>query len=119
MVNRKTNGRIILTAFIGAMFIAAGTFAGTGESVNVLKISSQDQRAVIKQSDGTMRIVKVGDAVGDYGTITEIAPGRIVFDNETERIVIHLEKGEQRVERLKRSTAKQPVLVAPNAAKNR
>jgi ribosomal protein S4E len=76
----KIYKRIILVLITGAMFIAAGTIAGTGESVHVLKISSQDQRAVIKQSDGTMRVVKVGDAVGDYGTITDIAPERVVLE---------------------------------------
>jgi DNA-binding IclR family transcriptional regulator len=123
IINRRTNKRIVLATFIGAMFIVAGAFAATGETIRVLKISSQDQRAVIKQSDGTMRIVKVGNTVGDYGTITEIAPGRVVLekvsDKESERIIIRLEKGEQRIERIKRSTAKQPALVTPNAVKNR
>ena len=106
-----------------AILCPSALCADSVQGIQILKISSQDQRAVIQQADGAMRIVKVGDVVGDSGTITEIAPGRVVLDKvsdrETERIIIHLEKGEQRVERLKRSAAKQPMLFTPNAAKIR
>lgn len=89
------------------------------DTIQILKISPQDQRAVIKQTDGTMRIVKVGDAVGANGKIIEISAGRVVIDeisnNETERIIIRLENDKQRVERLKRTADKQPPLYSPNA----
>ena len=77
----------------------------TGKSLQVLKISASDQRAVVKLSDGNMRIIKVGDSVGEKGNVTEIAPGRIVIEDMTEggieTIIIRLQDGKQNIERIR------------------
>lgn len=115
------NNLIIISTALAVLFSATFAFAGVAETIHVLKISPQDQRAVIKQTDGTMRVIKVGDAVGATGKIIEISEGRVIIDevsnNETERIIIRLENGKQRVERLKKTADKQPPLYSPNAQK--
>lgn len=77
------------------------------ESVQLLKISGSDERAVIKTPDGKLVVIKVGDAIGNQnGKITEIAAGRIVVEEkvgrEIETIIFRLDEGKQRIERIKR-----------------
>ena len=95
------------------------TYAGSADIIQVLKISPQDGLAVIKQSDGPAQVVKVGDVVGANGRIIEIAAERVVVEevinNESEKIIIRLEDGRQRVERLKRTADKQSPLYSPDA----
>ncbi len=75
------------------------------DAIQVLKIAPQDQRAVIKTPDGTMRIIAVGDAIGEHARVTEIAEGRVVLEEtkgqEIDKVIIRLENGKQRVERLR------------------
>ncbi len=91
-------------------------FASSNDSVQLLKISAQDQRAVIKTSDGKMQIIKPGDVVGDESKVLEITAGRVVFEekrsNDLEQVIVRLENGKQRVERIKKAGEKQAQLYA-------
>jgi hypothetical protein len=119
--NLNMSYQVIFLAVLCVVLVPVCGFAAHGETLHVLKISPQDQRAVIRQADGKMQIVKVGDAVGATGKIIEISEGRVVIEevsnNETERIIIRLENGKQRVERLKKTADKQPPLYSPNTQK--
>lgn len=101
------------------LFSLSLVFAGGDDAIQVLKISPQDQRAVVKTIDGVIRVVKVGDAVGDNGTIIEIAEGRLVLEevvgNDITKVIVRLKNGGQRVERMKRTADKQSPLYAPDA----
>jgi hypothetical protein len=92
-------------------------FAASEDNIQVLKISPQDQRAVIKTSDGKMWIIKPGDSLGANGKVTEIAADRVVVeekkDNETENIIIRLVNGKQKVERMKKTGERVPAMYAP------
>ena len=97
----------------------------TAESVQVVRIMEQDERAVIKTPDGNMRVVKVGDVIGkgDLGVpgsglrVVEISEGRIVFEEKTDKgmetVIVRIEEGKQRVERIRKFGDKQAPLYAP------
>lgn len=89
----------------------------TAETIQVIKISSQDERAIIKTPDGKMQIIKPGDSLGANGKVTEIAADRIVIEekkgSETEKVIIRLSDEKQKVERMKKTGDKPMVLFAP------
>jgi hypothetical protein len=88
------------------------------DSIQVLKIAAQDERAVIRTPDGKMQIIKAGDSIGDYAKVTEIARGRVVIEEkkgkDIEKVIIRLENGRQRMERIKRTGEKQPLIYTVN-----
>ena len=106
---------IILISALLIPAIAAGKDAPkqlSVDTIQVLKIAGQDERAVIKTPDGKMEIIKVGDPIGDHAKVTEIATGRVVIEdkkgNETEKVIIRLDNGKQHVERLKKAGEPHP-----------
>jgi hypothetical protein len=83
------------------------------ENIQLLRISPSDERAVVKAPDGKLKVIKVGDAIGDKGgRIIEIAEGRVVIeeksDRETEKVIIRLEGGKQRIERIRKQGESSP-----------
>jgi Tfp pilus assembly protein PilP len=106
---------VIITVL--SVFLVSFASAGSVESVQVLKISGSDERAVIKNPDGNMQMIRVGDALGERGRVIEIADGRIVVeektDQGTETVIIKVEDGRQRIERVRRGGDKQPAVYAP------
>ena len=97
----------------------------TAESIQVLRIMEQDERAVIKTADGNMRVIKVGDVIGKGDLrvpgsglrVVEISEGRIVFEEKTDKgvetVIVRIEDGKQRVERIRKVGDKQAPLYAP------
>ena len=88
------------------------------ESIQLLRISPSDERAVVKTPDGKLTLIKVGDTFGDHGgRVIEIAAGRIVIEEKggkgTEKIIIRLEGDQQRIERIKKEGETPPPLLAP------
>ena len=72
-----------------------------------------------------MRVIKVGDVIGKGDLrvpgsglrVLEIIEGRIVFEEKTDRgaetVIVRVEDGKQRVERIRKFGDKQPPLYAP------
>jgi hypothetical protein len=97
----------------------------TAESIQVMRIMVQDERAVIKTPDGNMRVIKVGDVIGKGDLrvpgsglrVLEIIEGRIVFEERTDKgvetVIVRIEDGKQRVERIRKFGDKQAPLYAP------
>jgi hypothetical protein len=89
----------------------------TVESIQILRILDQEERAMIKLPDGKMHILKVGDSVGKKGKVIEIVEGRIVIEERTEigaeTVIIRFEKGKQRIERIRKIEEGQPGLYSP------
>jgi len=89
----------------------------TVESIHILRIIEQEEKAMIKLPDGRMHILKVGDLAGKNGKVIEIVEGRIVIEEKTEKgpetVIIRFENGKQRIERIRKAGDKQPVLYAP------
>jgi hypothetical protein len=89
----------------------------SADTIQVLKIAAQDERAVIKTPDGKTQIIKPGDTLGTNGKVTEIAADRVVIEekkgNETEKVIIRLSGEKQKVERLKKTGEQAPAMLAP------
>ncbi len=89
----------------------------TLESIQILRIVEQDEKAMTKLPDGRMHILKVGDSIGKNGKVIEIVKGRIVIEEKTDKgsetVIIRFESGKQRIERIRKAGDKQPVLYAP------
>lgn len=115
--------RTIISLLISAMAIPALVAATepaqqiSADMIQVLKIAAQDERAVIKTLDGKMQIIKIGDPIGDRGKVLEIAADRIVIEEKkntvTEKVVIRLINGKQKVERLRKTGEQSAPLLAP------
>lgn len=101
---------IVLTSYASAEPI---------DNIRILKISPQDGKAVIKTTDRELKMIKVGDVLGTAQElkVAEIADGRVVFekrtDKGTETLIVRLENGKQRVERIKKMMDKQPLVYKP------
>ena len=89
----------------------------TVESIQILRIIEQEEKAMIKLPDGRMHILKVGDSIGKNGKVIEIVEGRIVFEEKTEKgletVIIRFENGKQRIERISKTGDKAPILYSP------
>ncbi|OGR27227.1 MAG: hypothetical protein A2X79_08000 [Desulfuromonadaceae bacterium GWB2_53_15] len=95
----------IIISFV-AVLIPAVVFAASLDKIQFIKISAQESKAVIKAAAGKMQVVKPGDTIADNTTIKEIAPGRIVLEEKTERgmetIIVRMDNGKTRVEHLRK-----------------
>jgi hypothetical protein len=97
----------------------------TAESIQILRIMEKDERAVIKTPEGNMQVIKVGDVIGKGDLrvpgsglrVLEIIEGRIVFEERTDKgvetVIVRIEDGKQRVERIRKFGDKQAPLYAP------
>ena len=89
------------------------------DMIQVVKIAAQDKRAVIKTPEGKTQIIKPGDSLGANGKVTEIAVDRVVVEekkgNETEKVIVRLVDGKQKVERFKKTGEQGPAMLAPAA----
>jgi hypothetical protein len=106
------------------------------DTIQVLKIAAQDERAVIRTPDGKTQIIKPGDKLRVAGSelrvgeskdnkpvasyelrVVEITDSRVVFEekkgNETEKVIIRLANGKQKVERMKKTGEQAPAMYAP------
>jgi hypothetical protein len=89
----------------------------TIESMQVIQIIPQEEKAIIKTPDAKRHIIKVGDSIGKSGRVIEIIEGRIVIEEKTnkglETVIIRLENGKQKVERIKKVGERHPILYSP------
>lgn len=99
---------------LSLLVLCSLAYADIIDSIHLLKISPQDERAVVKMEDGVMKIIKPGDPIGKSGKVIEIASGRVVIEEQTERgketVIIRLEESRQRIERLKKVPDSRPEL---------
>jgi len=116
-MNNKHIIKAVLVSIVLAIICTTTAFADSVEGIQILKIAAQDDRAVIKTPDGKTQIIKPGDALGTNGKVTEIAADRVVIEeknrNETEKVIIRLIDGKQKVERLKKTGEQAPAMLAP------
>ena len=102
-----------------SLIFSASTFvhAESIDTIHLFKISPQDERAIVKMDDGSMKMIKPGDAIGKNAKVVEITSGRVVIEEQTERgvetVIIRLDEGRQKVERLKRTPDSRPELYKP------
>lgn len=94
-----------------------GTNHSGMEEVQILKIAPNEGRAVVKCRDGSLRMIKTGDAIYEGARVSEIAEGRIVVEEATERgmetLIIRVKEGKQKIERLRKIVEPEPIPAMP------
>lgn len=115
--------RIIIIAILFFPLIAFGEKPSKNirvDDIKVIKISAQDERAVIETPERKLQIIKVGDKIGQNAKVTGIAQGRIVLEEVTDRgvetVIIRVGNGKQRVERVSKFVKDRRQLYAPQQA---
>lgn len=105
----------ILVIVICLILITLNAFAESPDEIKVLKISPQNEEAIVQTPHGKTQAIKVGDLIEDYGKVTEIEEGRLVIEKKSrgniETIIIRVENGEQRIERISKMPDKPPMLI--------
>lgn len=95
---------LFLTVLSLALF-STKTLAAGVVRIQVLKISAQDQKAVVKTPEGTLKLVGLGDFIGGDARIIEIAEGRVVLEQPgeygLEQIIVRLENGKQKIDMMR------------------
>ena len=111
---------IILALMIVVLLVTSGRGQAeeiTVESIHILRILDEEEKAVIKLPDGRTHILNVGDPIGKNGKVIEIVEGRVVIEERTEKgletVIIRFEKGKQRIERIRKIEEGQPGLYSP------
>lgn len=93
------------------------SIAASLDNIQFIKIAPQDAKAVMKRAYGKLVVIKPGDAMAEGVTVKEISAGRIVLEEMTEKgpetVIVRLENGRQRIERLQKLPEKAPVIFAP------
>ena len=87
---------------------------------------AQAEEFTVTQTDKTFKMngekvetltIKVGDSIGETGKVIEITEGRVVIEEKTEKgpetVIIRVEDGKQRVERIRKSKEEAPPLYSP------
>jgi len=117
-INEVFNKMNICSSLVVVAILALAAGLVFGESINTIqikKISPEDQKAIVKSSDGKIKMIGLGDTLGD-GRVTEISENKIVVEKKTdagpEKIIIRFENGKQQVERLSRVPESKPHLVS-------
>ena len=110
--------RMSIVSIMSAVLLSAATvFAAPLDKIQFIKVSPQESKAVIRTADGKMQVVKAGDTVVENITVKEIIPGRIILEEKTsnglETLIVRVDSGKNRIERLRRQSDKGPMLVAP------
>lgn len=113
-MNNKRNFLLItIAAAVFPFYVNAASL----DKIQFIKIAPQDAKAVIKGTDGKLEVIKPGDTIGETVTVKEIAAGRIVLEEKTdsrpETVIIRMENGRPRIERLRKQPEKTPVLLSP------
>ena len=102
---------------MATLFLTAVVYAAPLDKIQFIKISAQDSKAVIRAIGGKMQVVKPGDTIAENTTIKEIIPGRIILEEKTtngiETVIVRMDNGKSRIERLRRQPEKSRPLVAP------
>ncbi len=106
---------VILAVFL-CLSVSSLAGAASLDKVQFIKISPQDQKAVMKTPDGKLQVVKPGDVVGEKTKIVQINEGQIVLERPgrygTETLIVTLQNGQQKIDRMERRPLTQGKLPA-------
>jgi hypothetical protein len=107
-----------MLAVVFALLLFAGhSLAADLEKFQLLKISPQEQKAVVKAPEGALQLVGIGDVIAGDAKIVEIVEGRVVLEQPgedgNETVIFRLDGKQQRIERIRGRGEKPPVMNAP------
>jgi hypothetical protein len=116
---------VSLTAAVAGICLCAGISlaASSLDKIQFIKIAPLDERAVIKDADGKLRVIKTGDTIGGNVSVAGISAGRIVLeektDKGTETVIVRIVNGRQLIERINKQAEVRPVQGASQPAANK
>jgi hypothetical protein len=103
-MNRPFSSALLTAALLFFILLALPAPGHTTESevsIKIIKIAAEENSAVVQKANGSMMLVHVGDQLAPYGKVTAISANRIVFKSDmAEVIIVKLEKGVQRTQRI-------------------
>lgn len=103
--------------FSTGSLLASTALAAPLDKIQFIKIAPKDEKAVIKGADGKLQVIKPGDVIGETVTVKEIATGRIVLEEKTnkgpETIIVRMLNDKAKIERLSKTPERRPLLSAP------
>lgn len=93
--------RIGIKAFLLVAMVAFSfARAHAADDFKVLKIDPDEKAAVVKTSDGALKIIRQGDELEPHGQIISISTGCLVFrNNKAEKTILTLTNGKQTIQR--------------------
>ena len=100
-----------------AVTVGGAACAASLDNFQFLKIAPQDKRAVVKGPDGKLQIIKPGDVLAGNATVKEIAAGRVVLEEKTDKglvtVIVRVENGKSHAQRLRSTPTASPLPVMP------
>ena len=111
-----TFDKVTITIMALTVFIASTVSAAPLDKIRFIKIAPQDEKAVIMSADGKLMIIKPGDVIGETVTVKEITTGRVVLEEKTDKgpetVIIRVENGKHRIERIRKQAEARPLPVS-------
>jgi len=110
--------RTIFAALLlsGVLFVTSSALSASLDTIQYLKISPYDPRAVVRGGDGKMLVVKPGDMIADNATVKEIVPERIIVEEQTVNglvtVIVREDNGHIRIERSREIAEHEPTVAA-------
>jgi len=102
-------GLILFLLTLANLLVFTSPSPAVGDSIRVMSISSQDESALIRNTEGKTQMVAAGDFLEPGCKITKITADSVFIEetigNVTENIVIRLVGGRQRIERTSKPRA--------------
>lgn len=109
-----------LLLFLLSLMAAPPLGASDIADLKIVRISPRDRAAVVKSSENTLSVIREGSWIEGLGTVVDIGEKRVVIAGPGggggETLIIRLEGGMQRTERIRKVFDRQSVLYAPKGA---
>lgn len=123
MKAKKLSVALIGAAVAICLCAGVSPAASSLDKIQFIKIAPLDERAVIKDADGKLRVIKTGDTIGGNVSVAGISAGRIVLeektDKGTETVIVRIVNGRQLLERINKQAEVRPVQGASQPAANK
>jgi hypothetical protein len=107
----------ILSLVSGLLLSAPAAYPFSLDGLEILRISSREQAAVIKTDDTGVRLVRVGDPIGTDGRVVRIDSNVLVIredqDGQAVTAIIRLEDGRQTIRTVRDIGDRRPALYQP------
>ena len=111
---------VLLVFFLLSPMGAPPLGASDIADLQIVRISPRDRAAVVKSPKNKLSVIREGSRIEGAGTVVEIGEKRVVIAGPGggcgETLIIRLEGGMQRTERIRKAGGRQLVLYAPKGS---
>lgn len=119
-MNLKHLGALPVLCLFSWMAAACSPPAAIAAEIQVVRISHEDRAAVIQTPEDRLTLITEGGRIPGLGKVTEISENRVVIDAPTKRggetLIIRMENGRQRIERIRKGGDGQSLPYVPEVA---